>query len=183
MCQARRDQVRSEHFSGAVSSRANATNQRQRREENIVQILAQRRGVSRSAGSWRNGTRWRGMMVALLAISTLACGPQGRDVHDAFNSRDTGPYLSLGRVLSPDGALLVHVLADQPEHAEEIARHIVRQNLATSPSSVRIVVDASGGGARQAFRWDAHGLKADPSTEGLPPPRDRASRERPAPRH
>ncbi|HTV01559.1 MAG TPA: hypothetical protein VMF13_13505, partial [Luteitalea sp.] len=111
----------------------------------------------------------RRLAAVLLATTTAAgCSP-GRDVHDAFNSRDTGPYLPVGRAIGADGSLLVHVVAHRPDHAEEIARHIVRQNYATGASGLRIVVDPTHDGSRQVFRWDGKALQPDHSAEGLPP--------------
>ena len=126
----------------------------------------------------------RRLGVVLVATMAAGCSP-GRDVHDAFNSRDTGPYLPVGRAIGGDGALMVHVAAHRPDHAEEIARHIVRQNYATSPHGLRIVVDPTHDGARHVFRWDGKTLQADASTEGLPPAPTRAGAQtsRPAAAH
>ena len=117
----------------------------------------------------------RPVAAVVLAIVTAGCSPFGHVVHEAFNSRDTGPYLALARTLSADGTLLVHVAAHRPEHAEEIARHIVRQNYAASPPSLRVVVDPTGEGTRRVFRWDGHALHADSSAQGLPPPPSRGA--------
>jgi hypothetical protein len=109
------------------------------------------------------------LLLMVLAASTIGCSSPERDVHEAVNSRDTGPYISVGRTLAPDGTLLVHVVAERPANAEEISRRIVRQNYAASPPSIRVVVDPAGAGTRQVFRWDPHGFRADASSEGLPP--------------
>jgi hypothetical protein len=108
--------------------------------------------------------------VALCALS-IACGPNGRDVYDAHNSRDTGPWVSLGRAYGADGSLLVHVAAARPERAEDIARHIVGQNVAASVVPIRVVVDpSSGSGDRRVFRWDGKTLSLDSDATGLPAP-------------
>ena len=107
--------------------------------------------------------------LLLVGLSASACGP-GRDVHDAFNSRETGPYLSRGRAMLDDGTLVVHVMAHQHQHAEAIARQIVRQNFATAPRAMRVIVDPTARGERRVFRWDGRTLSVDSSPEGLPPP-------------
>lgn len=110
--------------------------------------------------------------VAIVAAVVLAagCGPSGRDVFDPYNSRDTGPWLALGRAQGATGALVVHVAAAHPEHAESIARRIVRQNYATSARPIRVIVDdASGSGDRRVYRWDGGEVSVDTSTDGLPP--------------
>ena len=104
----------------------------------------------------------RRLAAVLVASMAAGCSP-GRDVHGGFNSRDTGPYLPIGRAIGDDGALMIHVAAHRPDHAEEIARHIVRQNYATSPHGLRIVVDPTHDGARHVFRWDGKTLQADAS--------------------
>jgi hypothetical protein len=117
-------------------------------------------------------------VLALTAMAT-ACGPGGRDVFDTYNSRDTGPWLSLGRTQGSDGSLVVHVAASHPEHAEAIARHIVRQNYATSATAIRVIVDpASGEGDRHVYRWDGRALTADTDASGLPPRGSAASSQR-----
>ncbi len=111
-------------------------------------------------------------IAACLVTACLAsaCSGAERDIHRAFNSRDVGPYLALGRAQGADGSLIVHVAASQPEHAEQIARQIVRQNYSSSTVSLRVVVDpASGEGERTVYRWDGRALQVDASTEGLPP--------------
>lgn len=105
-----------------------------------------------------------------LAIVAVGCGEPGRDIHRAFNSRDVGSWISLGREAGTDGSLTVHVGAAQPEHAEDIAYHIVRQNFATSAVPIRVVVDPMvGEGERRVYRWDGRALHVDTSTAGLPP--------------
>ncbi|BCS33652.1 hypothetical protein TBR22_A28790 [Luteitalea sp. TBR-22] len=113
----------------------------------------------------------RVLVVAWLALVTVACGPPGSDVQrDAHNSRDTGPWLSLGRSRSADGALVVHVTASYPEHAETIAQKIVRQNFPTSARPIRVVIDPTDAqGQRRVFRWDGVSLTPDTAPEGLPP--------------
>ena len=121
------------------------------------------------------------LLLTILVALAAACGSDGRDVHDTLNSRNTGQYISIGRTLAPDGSLLVHVVAERPEHAEELSRQIVRQNYGASPPSIRVVVDPAGAGTRQVFRWDREGFRADASTEGLPAaPRSRQEGVAPA---
>jgi hypothetical protein len=116
--------------------------------------------------------RW--LAPAVLAAATIACGQPGRDMHRAFNSRDVGSWISLGRATGEDGSLTVHVGAAKPENAEEIAYHIVRQNFGTSALPIRVIVDPMvGRGDRRVYRWDGRTLAADTSTADLPP---RASR-------
>ena len=127
------------------------------------------RGVARRG----RARSWIGARIGVcLAAACLAsaCGGADRDIHRAFNSRDVGPYLALPRAQGADGSLVVHVAAHQPEHAEQIARQIVRQNYAASVDAVRVVIDpASGDGERHVYRWDGQSLQVDASTEGLPP--------------
>lgn len=112
--------------------------------------------------------------VTLAAVIGAACGKGSRDIHRAFNSRDVGSWVSLGRAVGPDGSLTVHVGAARPEHAEDVAYHIVRQNFATSAVPIRVIVDPMASeGQRRVYRWDGRRLDVDTSTEGLPP---RASR-------
>lgn len=109
--------------------------------------------------------------LAASAVSLTACGPLGRNTQDdAHNSRMTGSWLSLGRAQGADGSLVVHVAASHPEHVEDIAHKIVRQNYATAAVPIRIVIDPMVGEAeRRVYRWDGRSLAADASQEGLPP--------------
>ena len=108
--------------------------------------------------------------VVTLGAMIAGCGPRGRDVFRDFNSRETGPWLSLGRAQGTDGTLVVHVAAANPQHAEGIARHVVAQNVAMSVAPIRIVVDpASGNGDRHVYRWDGKALTVDTDASGLPP--------------
>jgi hypothetical protein len=112
----------------------------------------------------------RVLAVLLTAAGAMACGDQGHDLHRAFNSRDTGSWVPLGRAESEDGALAVHVAAAHPEYAEEIAYHIVRQNFASSAAPIRVIVDPMvGEGERRVYRWDGQHLAEDTSPDGLPP--------------
>lgn len=116
----------------------------------------------------------RGLWSAALALSVAGCidSTDGRDVHRAFNSRDTGPWFSIGRRQGADGSLVVHVLALRPEHGEDIAYHIVRQNFATSAVPIHVIVDpASGRGERQVFLWDGQRLTSGAQAPADAPPR------------
>ena len=111
--------------------------------------------------------RWTWVVLAVLAAG---CGRPGHDIYDDFNSRDIGSYVAVGREQGQDGSLLVHVAASQPQHAEGIAEHIVRQNLSLSPRTIRVVVDPMvGDGERHVYRWNGGALAVDTSQEGLPP--------------
>jgi hypothetical protein len=106
----------------------------------------------------------------VLAVLAAGCGRPGHEIYDDINSREIGSYLPVGREEGHDGSLLVHVAASQPQHAQGIAEHIVRQNLALSPPTIRVVVDPMvGDGERHVYRWDGRSLAVDPSQEGLPP--------------
>lgn len=115
------------------------------------------------------------VITLAVGLSAAGCGPLGRNVQDdASNSRSTGSWIPLGRAQSSDGALVVHVAASHPEHAEVIANKIVRQNYATSAAPIRVIVDPMVGDAeRRVYRWNGQGLQVDTSTADLPP---RASR-------
>ena len=112
----------------------------------------------------------RAAVILALGAAAAGCGGGQRDIHRAFNSRDVGSWISLGRAQGTDGSLAVHVAAARPEHAEDIAYHIVRQNFATSARPIRVIVDPMvGEGQRHVYRWDGQQLAPDTSTEGLPP--------------
>ena len=100
-------------------------------------------------------TVWRVAPWLLAASLGVGCGGPDRDIHRAFNSRDVGSYVPVGRSLGDDGTLVVHVSASRPENAERIAQHVVRQNYAASADSIRVVVDPmTGDGERRVYRWD-----------------------------
>ena len=118
------------------------------------------------------GRLTRAVLTAVLSGSMFVagCGPLGRNAQDdAYNSRTTGSWLSLGRAQGSDGSLVVHVAASHPEHAERIASKIVRQNYATSATPIRVVVDPMVGDAeRRVYRWDGQALAVDTAAAGLP---------------
>jgi hypothetical protein len=107
------------------------------------------------------------LLTALVATATLGCGPLGRDVHDAFNTRETGPYLGMGREWRDDGTLVIRVMARRPQHAQEIARHIVLQNYASS-TRLQIIVLPTGQGRPSAYEWDGSALTDVSATLQLP---------------
>lgn len=119
-------------------------------------------------------------VAAAVLLTSAACSSPGHEIYDDFNTRDTGQYVGISRSIGGDGSLLLHVSAEQPEHGQEIAWELVRLSYASSPSSVRVVVDPMHGGERQVYRWDGHDLRVDASHEGLPPrqehPPQRSSR-------
>jgi hypothetical protein len=116
-------------------------------------------------------------LFAVMAVTSVGCGPAKGDIHDAFNSHDTGSYQRVDRQTSEDGTVVIHVEAQNPEHAQEIAEDIVAQNYALSPRALRVIIDPAGGGERRVYRWDAHGLRVDTSRDGIPPPLAGAERK------
>ena len=119
-------------------------------------------------------------VVAMAIAGTAACSSRGHDIYDDFNNRDTGQYKAVSRNLAADGAVLIHIEAEQPEHGRELAWELVRLSYATSPRTVRVVVDPAHEGSRQVFLWEGGDLRVDTSTEGLPAPR--ADRDHSTPR-
>jgi hypothetical protein len=108
------------------------------------------------------------MITMLLTSVAGGCGSQRRDINDAHNSRDTGHYRVLERQSHDDGTVVLHVLAQQPEHARQIADDLVRQTFALSPRAVRVIVAPARGGSSQAYRWDQQGLRTDESQAPAP---------------
>ena len=124
---------------------------------------AARRSKGRATGLCMHGFTNR--LVLLLSVSAMAIGCGGRrgDVHDAFNSRDSGHYEVVQRQVHADGTVVLRVRAQQPEHARVIAEDLVVRNYEFSPTALSIIVEPAAGGAGHAYRWDANGLRVDAS--------------------